>query len=68
MKKRQQQIFDLFENENKMKIVLFCPECEEELNPQSSDSVLCKKCNKTIPIAEAKDDVSIEYIFGIKAE
>ena len=68
MKNRQQKVFDLFENENNVKIILFCPECEEELRSHTSDYMFCKKCNKAIPVTSAKNDVSIEYIFGTRVE
>jgi len=56
--------FNLFQDEIKSQ-EKFCPFCEEELEEtMESDKLYCIKCQKTIKLCDAKDDVSIEYIFG----
>ena len=56
--------FNLFQNDIKPQ-EKFCPFCEEELEEtMESDKLYCIKCQKTIKLCDAKDDVSIEYIFG----
>ena len=67
MKSRQQNTFNFFED-NDTETTLFCPVCEEELVQYSLEYMSCSNCKKEIPKKLAKDDVSIEYIFGIKGD
>ncbi len=58
--------FEMFQSiiDNKDK-QFFCPHCEEELEETvETDRLYCIKCQITINSSEAKDDVSIDYIFG----
>jgi len=62
-----QQCFDLFMPSAESG-QLYCPDCEDELEEtMENERLFCVACQKTVAAEEAKDDISIEKLFGVKS-